>query len=113
MYDPATETYIKGTVEEVKTVPHGRMMAGMHLILKADDVTHEVTLGPANFVSGKGFSFAKGDAIELTGSKVNVGGTAYIVAREVIKDGRTLILRDKNGAPAWAGTRGGRRGPTQ
>lgn len=105
MYAPATETTIKGTVQEVKTMQHGRMMmSGTHLIVKTDNQTQEVMLGPSNFVASKGFTFAKGDSIELTGSKVTMMGQDYIVAREVTKDGKTLTLRDKTGKPEWAGT---------
>ena len=58
--------------------------------------------------SRKEFSFAKGDSIEVTGSKVTQGGTPYVIAREVIKDGTTLALRDKSGTPQWAGMKGPR-----
>ena len=47
--------------------------------------------------------------MEVTGSKVTVSGKEYVVAREVVKDGKTLTLRDKTGIPAWAGQRGKRR----
>ncbi len=63
----------------------------------------------AAFVSDKGFSFAKGDAVEVTGSKVTLTGKEYVIAREVVKDGKTLTLRDKNGIPEWAGQGKGRR----
>ncbi len=113
MYDPATETNLKGTVDEVKTIHHGRMMTGTHLMLKVGDETKEIMLGPSNFVESKGFTFTKGDSIELTGSKVTMGGTDYVIAREVIKDGKTLTLRDKNGVPQWAGMRMGRGAPAK
>ena len=115
MYNPSTETNIKGTVEEVKTIQHGRMMTGTHLIVKTGDATQEVMLGPSNFVSSKGFTFAKGDSVELIGSKVTMTGQDYIIAREITKDGKTLTLRDKNGVPEWAGMgRGmGRGGPAK
>lgn len=104
MYDPATETIVKGNVDQVTQPSRGRM-SGTHLFVKADGMTTEVALGPSAFVSGQGFSFAKGDAVEVTGSKVTQSGKEYVIAREVIKDGKTLTLRDKNGIPAWAGRR--------
>lgn len=107
-YDPATEAHFKGTVEAVKPVHHGGGMTGTHLMVKIGDESKEVMLGPADFVSGKGFAFAAGDTIELTGSKATMGGTEYIVAREVVKDGKTLTLRNKDGVPEWAGMRMGR-----
>ena len=108
MYDPATEITLKGTIEVVTDNSRGRMM-GTHLKVKAGEETREVMLGPSSFTAGKGFSFAKGDAIEVTGSKVTMGGTEYIIAREVVKDGKTLTLRDRSGTPQWAGTGMGRR----
>ena len=76
---------------------------GTHLTVKAGDETREVMLGPANFITGKGFAFAKGDSIEVTGSKITMGAMEFVIAREVVKDGKTLTLRDKTGTPQWAG----------
>ena len=103
MYDPATETHLKGTIEAVTQMTRGQMM-GTHLTLKTGEGNLEVMLGPSKFITSKGFSFAKGDSIEVTGSKVTMGGTEHIIAREVVKDGKTLTLRDKTGTPEWAGS---------
>lgn len=102
MYDPATETVCKGTVEAVEQAAR-RPMAGVHLSVKVGEETKTVLLGPSSFVSGKDFAFAKGDSVEVTGSKISTRGKEYIVAREVVKNGKTLTLRDRNGVPAWAG----------
>ena len=107
LYDPATETTIKGNVDQVTQPSRGRM-SGTHLFVKTDAMTVEVALGPTVFINDKGFSFAKGDAVEVTGSKVTLSGKEYVIAREVVKDGKSLTLRDKNGIPAWAGRRGKR-----
>lgn len=109
MYDPATETSLKGTVEAVTQQARGQMM-GTHLTIKTADETREVMLGPANFITGKGFTFAKGDAVEVVGSKITMGAMEFVVAREVVKDGKTLTLRDKTGTPQWAGSGMGRKG---
>ena len=104
MYDPATETNLRGTVEAVTQQTRGQMM-GTHLTIKTADETREVMLGPANFITGKGFAFAKGDSIEVTGSRITMGAMEFVIAREVVKDGKTLTLRDKTGTPQWAGSR--------
>ncbi len=106
IYDPATETTLRGTVQQVTNPSRGRM-SGTHLFVKTENATVEVALGPSSFVTGKGFSFAKGDSVEVTGSKVTVSGKEYVIAREVVKDGKTLTLRSKDGIPEWAG-QGGR-----
>ena len=103
MYDPATETTIKGTVEEVRTVSGRHGWNGIHLMLKAEKKTLDVHLGPESFLKEKGFAFAKGDHVEVVGSKVSYGGGETIIAREVKKDGKTLVLRNAQGIPEWSG----------
>ncbi len=71
--------------------------------MKTDAGTEDVRLGPAAFVQSKGFAFAAGDAVTVTGSKISVAGKAVVVAREVRKGGKVLTLRDENGRPLWAG----------
>jgi hypothetical protein len=102
MYDPKTEQTFKGTVEAVTQGAGGHGM-GMHLTVKTADGVQEVMLGPAQFIADKQFTFAKGDSVEVTGSKVTMGRSESVVAREVIKDGKTLTLRDKSGRPEWSG----------
>ena len=101
-YDASTEVTISGTVQDVLHPQMGRM-DGTHLVLKTETETIEVHLGPSNFVSDKGFTFAKGDSVQVLGSKVTIGGNQAVLAREVTKDGKTLTLRDKTGRPLWAG----------
>ena len=106
MYDPATETTVKGTVEEVKQVSGARGGPdGAHLILKTDKETLEVHLGPTTFLEKEKFTFAKGDQIEVTGSKVKIGAADALLAREVKKGDKTLTLRNAQGVPAWSGGR--------
>ena len=112
VYDPATETTIKGSVEQVSQPSRGQI-SGIHIFVKTDGSTTEVALGPSTFVGGKGFSFAKGNSVEVTGSKVTISGKDYIVAREVVKDGKHLTLRDKDGTPEWAVREGNGRAPIE
>jgi hypothetical protein len=109
MYDAQHETTINGTVEEVNKPAQCGMM-GTHLVVKSADKTTDVMLGPANYLAEKGFSFAKGDNVQITGSNATACGTESFIAREVVKDGKTLTLRDKTGRPSWAGMM--RRGST-
>jgi hypothetical protein len=107
IYNPANETTVKGTVEEVKTVTGRHGWNGTHLTLKTADKTFDVHLGPAPFLKEKGFNFAKGDQIEVTGATAEFGGSEALLAREVKKGGETLVLRDAQGIPKWS--RGRRR----
>jgi DNA/RNA endonuclease YhcR with UshA esterase domain len=107
IYNPANETTVKGTVAEVRTVTGRRGWNGTHLTLKTADKTFDVHLGPAPFLKEKGFNVAKGDQIEVTGATAEYGGSEALIAREVRKGGKTLVLRDAQGIPKWS--RGWRR----
>ncbi len=106
-YDTSTETNIKGTVEDVihpqSSGRRGTM--GVHLMVKTDAGTIEVHLGPASYVTEQGFTFAKGDAVEVAGSKVTIDNPAVVMPREGETDGKTLTLRDKTARPKGAGRR--------
>jgi DNA/RNA endonuclease YhcR with UshA esterase domain len=60
-------------------------------------------LGPTNFLTQKGFTFAKGEQIEVTGSSVKYNGTDAVIAREVKKGDKTLTLRDKKACRSGLG----------
>ncbi|MGA8185625.1 MAG: DNA-binding protein [Terriglobia bacterium] len=107
MYNPANETTVKGTVEEVKTVTGRRAWSATHLTLKTGDKTFNVHLGPSSFLKEKGFNIAKGDQIEVTGATAEFRGSQALIAREVKKGSETLVLRDAQGIPKWS--RGRRR----
>jgi len=102
-YNPSTETTVKGTVEAVDQATGRRGFNGTHLELKTADGVYSVHLGPSSYIANQGFSFAKNDEIEVTGSKVTMNGKDTILAREVKKGGKTLTLRNVQGIPAWSG----------
>jgi hypothetical protein len=120
MYDATTETTLKGTVEEVKTVsgmmggggrmgPGGRMgaqgmgmMQGTHVMLKTDAETIDVHLGPSAYLKDQQIEIAKGDALEIIGSRVKIGESDAFLARELRKGQTSWTLRDADGRPRWA-----------
>jgi hypothetical protein len=119
-YDPATEVTVKGTIEEVEEgmMQPGHMQQmgsmgqtghmgqmghmGLHLVLKTESASYTVLVGPAQYVKDKGFTFAKGDTIQVTGSKVKYGDGEALIAREITKGDKVLTLRNQQGIPAWS-----------
>ena len=101
-YDPRAEVTMKATVEDVTQVAGKRGWNGTHLTVSGEGGTIEVHLGPSNYIEKQQFSFAKGDQIEVTGSKVKFEGTEVVLARQITKDGKTLILRNEQGIPNWS-----------
>jgi hypothetical protein len=101
-YDLHTETKIKGTIDEVKLPPKGSEKEIAHVLLKDGTNSVDVYLCPKSFFDDMGMSFAKGDEIAITGSKVKQGETDLILAREIVKGNDTFALRDGKGDPVWS-----------
>jgi hypothetical protein len=101
-YDAKTEVHlVKAVVQDVKEMPVGN---GQRVVLnvKAGEDTFDVYLSPKSYLDLIDSAFAKGDEIEITGSKVTDSeNKTVILAREVVKGQNTVELRDKNGEPAW------------
>lgn len=101
-YDATTETAVTGTVEEVKQIGGTTGPSGTHLTLKADGSVFDVHVGPSWFLAEKGFTFVKGDQIEATGSRVKYQDAVVLIAREIKKGDKLLVLRDAKGIPVWS-----------
>ncbi|HEY7354521.1 MAG TPA: hypothetical protein VH596_17255 [Terriglobales bacterium] len=100
-YDPSTEAKFKGTIEDLKLPPKGQEKQIEYLMIKSGTDTLEIYLCPKSFMDDMGVSFAKGDEIAFTGSKVKEGQEDMVLAREVVKGTDTLVLRDDKGNPVW------------
>ena len=100
-YDPATESKLKGVVEELKFVPPSGGKPVAYLVMKSGTDSVQVFLCPKKFLEDMGVEFKANDEIEVTGSKVKQDGADLTLAREVVKGGDTLTLRFKDGKPAW------------
>lgn len=105
-YDPSTETAVKGTVEQVKQVSGRHGWNGTHLVLKTESGTMAVHVGPSSYLTAQGFSFAQGDEVQVLGSKLKFADSEALIAREIKRGNKTLVLRDAQGVPRWSGGRG-------
>ena len=107
-YDSATTVDMMTVVADLREVPHGSPLSGTHLIVRPESAkenseTIDVYLGPEAYLKDFEVTFAKGDRIQVIGSKVKYGGVPLILARQVRRDSTTLYLRDEHGAPYWRG----------
>ena len=100
-YDASTETKMKGTVEDLKIPEKGHEKEIVHLLMKNGDQTVDLYLCPKSFIDEMGVTFSKGDEISFTASKITLGGSEMMLAREVVKGQDTLVLRDDKGKPVW------------
>ncbi len=106
-YNTATETTVSGTVEAVHDVTGRRGWNGMHVQLKTDQGDFDVHVGPSWFLAQKKFQIAKGDQIEVTGSKVRFNNADALIARTIKKGDSALTLRNAQGLPVWSRRGGG------
>ncbi len=100
-YDSATEAKFQGTIAELRIPEKGAEKQIAHLTVKGGTDTWDLYLCPKYFMDDMGISFAKGDEISFTGSKVKEGDADMILTRELIKGTDTLVFRDEKGKPVW------------
>lgn len=108
MYDLKAETTITGTVESVDTMngmegQGRRSMGGTHLVVKTESETIEVHVGPTAYLIEKGIRLAKGDMLEIVGSRVIIDKEPVVIAKQIKKGDNTWTLRDASGRPLWSG----------
>ena len=98
-YDTATEVTLRGTITKVESHMGWN---GTHLVVSFEGETLTVHVGPSNYIDQQGFSFAAGQQIEVTGSRIKFEGTDVLIAREIKKGEKVLTLRNSQGIPAWS-----------
>ncbi len=75
--------------------------SGLHLLIKANEETLDVHLGPISYIEGQNFNFEPGDALEIKGDRFTDSPMPTMTAMEVKKGNETLTLRDEDGFPMW------------
>ena len=73
----------------------------MSIFTQAGDIT--IHLGPEWYIDSQILQLKVDDNVIVTGSKVTYEGNLVIIAKEIIKDGQVLNLRDDIGFPLWSG----------
>ena len=100
-YDTASEAKFKVTVQDLKLPAKGNEKDAAHLLVTSGSDTIDIYLCPKSFLDDMGATFAKGDEVTITGSKIKHDGADLVLAREVVKGTDTIMLRDDKGKPVW------------
>jgi hypothetical protein len=108
-YDPGTEVNLSGRVRAVRTPPAGPV----RLVVNAGWSRVILVAAPPRFLVNQGASFTPGEVVTFVGSRIYVQGRTVVLAREITGNGRTLVLRDHQGIPAWRPMPGQGPGPDQ
>jgi hypothetical protein len=102
-YDKAKEAQITGVVVAVKdyTCPISGTL-GAHITVQPEHGRAiEVHLAATKYVKTYEMVFAKGDKVEVLGSKLKLDGSEAIMVREITRGQDTFTFRDANGKPLW------------
>jgi DNA/RNA endonuclease YhcR with UshA esterase domain len=102
-YDKATEVKVSGVITDVKDYdcPISGTM-GAHVMLQpSQGPAIEVHVAATKYIKSYEMVFAKGDKVDVTGSKVQFQGADVIIAREMARGQDTFTFRDGNGKPLW------------
>jgi hypothetical protein len=105
LFDPETVTTVQGEILDIERIPRGRRGEGVHLVVGAGSEKLAVHLGPSFFVDQQSVKLSEGDRIEVKGSRVVVDGAPALIAQEIKRGSDSMVLRDANGIPLWAGAR--------
>jgi hypothetical protein len=102
-FDPQAVETVDGRVLGVDRVPIQDQLAySVHLTLgQAEGGPVSVALGPGWYLSRQGLSFSPRDVVEVRGVRVEHEGKTSIVAEQVKKGGKVVLLRDERGRPLW------------
>lgn len=123
-YHAKSEATFRGIVADVKsgrtalywfsrihTLGLGHMPAPeTQLLLKTDMETVQIQLGPTAFLAKNKVEIGEGDMLEVIGSRVTIGESHVVLAREIRKGGNAWMLRDVAGQPLWSSVQTEARG---
>lgn len=97
----ALETISGEVIEVYRATSRQGYKSGLHLLIKANEETIDLHLGPISYIEGQNFNFEPGDALEIKGDRLKDSQMPAMTAIKVKKDNDTLTLRDEDGFPMW------------
>ena len=100
-YDAHTVIHILGVVLDVREVAEPTALKSIHVTIRTEKEVITVYLAPAPFLKAFAINLAKGDQLQLAGSKIRVSGADLVLAKEFRRNTDILILRDDQGNPYW------------
>jgi hypothetical protein len=100
LYDPATVVTVQGALVDKENVDLDGDAQTVLIELSSAGGFITAVLAPENFLNRR-VSLGVTDQVEVTGSRVMLGGRRVIVARSIRKGSKTVGLREESGRPLW------------
>jgi hypothetical protein len=93
---------INGKIFTVKQISASKnMYFGTHLIVVYSSGKIEVLLGPSWYLEKNKIRLRRGDVVKVSGAMSTFEGQRSMIAKWLIKNEDTLVLRDEKGFPKW------------
>lgn len=106
MFNRQGIVFLTGTIEGIKPVsPVKGMTEGVIAVLKTQEGTIELALGPKWFINNQKISFSRNDMIEVRGVRVTLHKKTFFIPARIIKGNYVLELRNEDGVPVWDAVR--------
>jgi hypothetical protein len=109
-YNPATEINVDGVIESFvyrDQARHRSTDVGVHFNLSvkpfgnAETSNYFVHVGPKSLVSPLIEDLQVGDRVVVIGSSIKMDGKNALIARQILKDGKRVTIRDFDGRPVF------------
>ena len=109
-FNPGEPVRFEATVNDVREVPAGNPLPGIHVDAKINGRVEDIYLAPADFAAKYGVKVTKGQYISITGT-VKDGDAGTVLGREIttgnydpahniFRPTMTIYLRNDSG-PLW------------
>ena len=99
------ETTAGGVIREVLAKKPEGAPAGLNFVMTGSQ--HALTVNVGRDLDAQVRNLLKvGETVRVTGVVRSIGGQDYLLAREAVAGGPTIVLRNSNGFPVRATTRG-------
>ena len=101
-YEETSRIKLSGVVDDIKQKSLGGSCKapGVFVVVKVNEQTVELQVGPKWFIDEMTWTFTKGDKLEITGWKIDKDGNEVVV-RKISRGEWTLEPRDDTGAANW------------
>lgn len=104
-FNATTVETIEGTIQNVE---HARIngVQVMTVDVKTASTEEHVRLAPDGFLVEQGMEVQKGDAVQISGSRITRDGNDLILASQIMTkgNGKAIDLRQDDGTPRWEQT---------
>jgi hypothetical protein len=95
-YDKAREITVDATIQEVVSHRVAKSPVGLHLVVTSSQGVFDAHLGP--YMSKTNIeALHAGAQLQIVGAVQQINGRPYLLARQVVLDGRTVTVRTERG----------------